>query len=101
MVSSFLRGMAYVKVFVDNVVIGSKSRPEHVEHLAKVCTKIREIGLKVKLSKCELVKEKIEVLVYVIESRGQEANPRRTLSVANVGLPETKNSSNHSPCSAL
>lgn len=40
MPSSLFRYMPNIQVYIDNIVIGSKSMPEHIDHLAKVCTKI-------------------------------------------------------------
>lgn len=34
-----LRDMLQVKVYIGDVVIGSKSMAEHIDHLAKVCKK--------------------------------------------------------------
>lgn len=66
MACSLFRSMPYVKICIDDVVLGSSSSPEHIDHLTNACIKIWELGLKVKLSKCEFAKDRIEALGYII-----------------------------------
>lgn len=53
-----------------------------------------------KLSNCEFAKDRIEILAYIIGRRGLEADPRKTLRVANALLHKVEKSSKHSSCSA-
>lgn len=52
MASSLFKHMSFVKVYIDDIVIGSKYIAEHIGHLLYVCHKFHESGLNVKLSKC-------------------------------------------------
>jgi hypothetical protein len=43
----------FVVVFIDNILIYSKNKEDHAEHLKIVLTRLREHKLYAKLSKCE------------------------------------------------
>ncbi|CAF0815229.1 unnamed protein product [Brachionus calyciflorus] len=56
----------YVCVFLNDILIHSSTLVEHLQHLNKVVEKLCEFGLKIKLKKCELVKEEVSFLGHVI-----------------------------------
>ena len=43
----------FVVVFIDDILVYSKNKEEHVEHLRIVLTRLREHQLYVKFSKCD------------------------------------------------
>jgi hypothetical protein len=45
-------GSKFLKVFVDDLNVHSKSWGEHLQHLDAVLYKLREVNLKLNLSKC-------------------------------------------------
>ena len=57
-------------VYLDNVVIYLSIQEEHVECLHTVLECFRLHGLKLKPSKCEFFKEKIEYLAHSVSSKG-------------------------------
>jgi len=56
----------FVVVFIDNILIYSQSRDEHVEHLRVVLGILRENKLYGKLSKCEFWLDEVQFLGHVI-----------------------------------
>jgi hypothetical protein len=52
----------HVLVFMDDILIYSKSREEHMEHLREVFSILRKHHLLVKKSKCSFVQPKLEYL---------------------------------------
>lgn len=57
-----------VKVYLDDVLVYSKTMEEHVVTLERVFTKLREAGLQLKGSKCKFGKRKIVFLGFTIEN---------------------------------
>ena len=57
-------------VYLDNVVIFSSTQGEHVKRMWAVLEHFRLHGLKLKPSKCEFFKEKIEYLGHSVSSKG-------------------------------
>ena len=52
----------FMVFWMDNVLIYSQTEEEHLKHLELVYEKIRENGIKLKISKCDFFKKEIEYL---------------------------------------
>jgi len=60
----------FVIVFIDDILIYSKTHEEHEEHLRIVLDILRDEELYVKLSKCEVLLKEVNLLGYVISNQG-------------------------------
>jgi hypothetical protein len=60
----------FVLVFIDNILIYSKNREEHEEHLRLVLQALREYQLYAKFSKCDFFHKQIHYLGHVISEEG-------------------------------
>ena len=56
----------FIVIFMDNILIYSKTKEEHDEHLQIILQVLREHHLYAKFSKCEFYKDKIQYLGHVI-----------------------------------
>jgi hypothetical protein len=56
----------FVTVYLDDIMIYSKSFEEHIEHIEKVLMKLKEINAVIKLKKCEFGKRNIEFLGHIV-----------------------------------
>jgi hypothetical protein len=61
----------FVLVFIDDILIYSKNREEHEEHLRLVLQVLREHQLYAKFSKCEFFQKQIHYLGHVISEEGR------------------------------
>jgi hypothetical protein len=57
-------------VFLDDILIFSKTLAEHESHVKQVLQLLRQSKLYAKLSKCELFKEQVEFLGHVVDGNG-------------------------------
>ena len=57
-------------VYLDDILIYSRSRSEHLRHLREVLTLLRKNGLYAKLSKCMFMQQETEFLGHVITKDG-------------------------------
>jgi len=57
---------SFVEVFIDDILVYSKTREEHEEHLRIVLQTLKDRQLYDKLSKCEFLLEKVSFLGHVI-----------------------------------
>jgi hypothetical protein len=64
----------FVIVFIDDILIYSKSREDHEHHLRIVLERLRAHQLYAKLSKCEFWLEKIAFLVHILTAEGIEVD---------------------------
>jgi len=60
----------FVVVFIDDILIYSRTREEHAEHLRLVLSVLREKQLYAKLSKCEFWMDEVQFLGHVISAQG-------------------------------
>jgi len=66
-----------VVVFIDDILIYSKSEEEHKEHLKIVLQELRDHQLFNKFSKCDFFKDKIQYLGHVVTKEGISVDPER------------------------
>jgi hypothetical protein len=71
----------FVVVFIDNILIYSRSEEEHKEHLHLVLQKLREHRLYAKLSKCEFWMKQVVFLGHVISKGGIYMDPSKVQDV--------------------
>jgi hypothetical protein len=79
----------FVIVFIDDILIYSKSKDEHAEHLRKVLELLRNEKLYGKFSKCEFWLEEVHFLGHVVNKNGIQVDPSKIDSVKNWRTPET------------
>ena len=70
-------------VFIDDILIYSKTEAEHAEHLRIALEILRKEKLYAKFSKCEFWKKEVQFLGHVISIDGIRVDPAKIESVLN------------------
>ena len=78
-----------VMVYIDDIVIYSKSMSEHLSHLETVFNRLSQHGLQVKAEKCKFALTEIKLLGFVLDQRGIRANPEKTSAISSMPDPRT------------
>jgi hypothetical protein len=73
----------FVVVFIDDILIFSKTEEEHKKHLRLVLEKLRSNQLYSKFSKCEFWLTEVAFLGHVISARGVLVDPSKVRDVLN------------------
>ena len=60
----------FVIVFIDDILVYSKTRAEHARHLKLVLKSLREHQLYAKFSKCQFWLDQVAFLGHVISAQG-------------------------------
>nr|GEU91982.1 putative reverse transcriptase domain-containing protein [Tanacetum cinerariifolium] len=60
----------FIIVFINDILIYSKDKKEHIEHLKAILELLKKEKLYAKFSKCEFWISKVQFLSHVIDSRG-------------------------------
>ena len=68
----------FVVVFLDDILVFSKSPEEHVRHLREVLGFLRKHKLYAKLSKCSFFLSEVEFLGHIVGADGIRMDPRRS-----------------------
>src|SRR6266498_1908839 len=85
--ATFQRLMNYVVVYLDDILVCSETFDEHINHLRKVFTKLREANLVIKLKKCKFGQRKIKFLGYTIGTDGLRTDPENIEKIINCPVP--------------
>jgi hypothetical protein len=79
----------FIVVFIDDILIFSKTVEEHEEHLRMVLEKLRSNQLYAKFSKCEFWLTEVTFLRHVISAGGVSVDPGKVKDVLNWMPPTT------------
>jgi hypothetical protein len=71
----------FVVVFIDDILVYSKTKEEHAEHLRLVLGTLREHQLYAKFSKCEFWLKEVGFLGHVISAGGVSVDPPKITSI--------------------
>ena len=67
----------HVSVFLDKLLVYSKTPTEHLEHLEKVFLKLRSAGLKLKPKKRDFFRTQVNYLGHVLDKTGIRPDPKK------------------------
>ena len=76
-------------IYLDDIIVFSKTPKEHIERLRWVFNKLVQASLKLKAKKCKFFKSKISYLGHIVSLKGIETDPRKVEAVREWVVPKT------------
>ena len=90
LINKVLKGLhKFAVAYLDDIIIFSKSKEEHLEHLRIIFQRLKEARLKLKWSKCDFVKRQIQYLGHMISSDAIQPLPEKLRSIRNMPPPRS------------
>ena len=80
----------FVIVYLDDILIYSKTIEEHSKHIEKVLMRLREQKFYGKLSKCYFAVTQVEYLGHIISSEGISVDQEKVKAISNWPRPKSK-----------
>ena len=84
-----LQGLPNVYVYIDDILVASGNRKEHLQHVKLVLDRLQEHGLLIRPEKCEFGKQKLTFLGHEISADGIRPLPDRVMAIRNYPQPST------------
>ena len=90
LINKVLKGLhKFAVAYLDDIIIFSKNEEGCLKHLKIIFQRLKEVGLKLKRSKCDFMKTQIQYLGHLISSDGIQPLPEKLESIKN--MPATRN----------
>ena len=79
----------FLLVYLDDLLVYSKTFDEHMEHLERLLQRVTETGLKLKASKCQFLRREVTYLGHTISADGVSCESGKVECVQNWPTPTT------------
>eukprot|EP01135_Chromosphaera_perkinsii_P007784 Nk52_evm1s997 gene=Nk52_evmTU1s997 len=87
--SEFL-DMPWVSIYLDDLIIASKTEEEHADHIKRVFQRLDDLNLSVALYKCQFGLPKLNYLGYTISEKGLSMNDNKLDLIQNMPIAKDR-----------
>jgi hypothetical protein len=67
----------FIVVYLDDILVYSKTYEEHVQHVRLILTALRDANLRIKVEKTEFHKQEVKFLRYIISREGLKMDSKK------------------------
>ena len=83
-------GLDFVQVYLDDIIILSKTEQDHISHLTQVFDRLKKYNLKLRLDKCMFGVTELEYLGHLVNGHTQLPTPAYKGKIINCKVPDSK-----------
>ena len=76
-----LRDLPYLFVYIEDILVSSRSVVEHEQHLQEIFTRLWENNITVNLEKCTLAQPTVTFLGHMVDSEGNRPLPEKVSTI--------------------
>ena len=84
---SLMQGLHHVCAYLDDILVTGSTEEEHLKNLDAVLERLEKAGIKLKLSKCTFLQEKVEYLGHQISADGLQPTKEKVRAVKEAPVP--------------
>ena len=77
----------YSYIYVDDVIVFSKTAEDHIKHLDDVLGRLEKVGLKIKASKTQVFRTSLKYLGFIVGREGLRINPKKLEAIMKFPRP--------------
>jgi hypothetical protein len=77
-----------IKIYLDDLLLGTKTIEEHLELLAQILQRLSEYGLKLQMNKCKFACDEIEYLGFIVSKDGIRPGREKTIAIEKFPVPK-------------
>ncbi|KJZ68492.1 hypothetical protein HIM_12118 [Hirsutella minnesotensis 3608] len=81
---------SFCTAYLDDILVFSEDKKEHMRHVRLVLERLREAGLQVDIKKCEFGVTKTDFLGFIISTDGISVDPRKVSAILTWQTPRCK-----------
>ena len=89
LMTGILKDLPFAIAYLDDIIIFSKTPPEHLSHICMVYEKLKSANLSMKKSKCSFFLKEIQYLGHILSATGIWPLPSKTHAIQNMNPPTT------------
>ena len=80
-------GPDFISVYIDDVLVFSRTLEDHLKHVETVLTRLAEVGLKLKPAKCHFICQQVAFLRHVISPQGLKTSEEHVMAIKEFLVP--------------
>lgn len=86
-VDAMLSGIDGVSAFLDDIIIGGKTKEENLERTRDVLRRLEDYGFTLKIEKCKFLQPQLRFLGIILDEHGQHSDPDKIKAISNMPPP--------------
>ena len=90
MMNNLLQHLDFLKVYIDEIVIYSKTKNDHFSHLQETLKLLHGHGLQLKFKKASFMMPKVVLLGHIVDQDGARSDPEKSDRIRKAYLHITK-----------
>jgi RNase H-like domain found in reverse transcriptase/Reverse transcriptase (RNA-dependent DNA polymerase) len=89
LMDQLLQGLPYAFVYLDDILVASRTWQEHLQHLDTVFSILQSNGLVINAAKCVFAKQQIEFLGHIVSAEGISSLPQHVAAIQDFLQPSS------------